>query len=60
MTRHRVALAVVVLSTILSRAQQLSLHSTFQAKTIHSPEGADTYVRWGREWASGRPRTWVC
>src|SRR5256885_17033697 len=24
-----------------------SLPSSFQAKTIHSPEGADIYVRWG-------------
>ena len=46
MTRHRVMLAVLVLSRILSRAQQPSLPSTFQAKTIHSPEGADIYVRW--------------
>jgi len=46
MTRHCVVLAVLVLSTILSRAQQPSLPSSFQAKTIHSPEGADIYVRW--------------
>src|SRR5437899_6139178 len=46
MNRYCVVLAVLVLSTILSRAQQPSLPSTFQAKTIHSPEGADIYVRW--------------
>ena len=46
MTRHCVVLAVLVLSTILGRAQQPSLPSSFQAKTIHSPEGADIYVRW--------------
>src|SRR3979490_279308 len=46
MTRHCVVLAVLVLATILSRAQQPSLPSSFQAKTIHSPEGADIYVRW--------------
>ena len=46
MTRHCVVLAVLVLSTILGRAQQPSLPSSFQAKTIHSPDGADIYVRW--------------
>jgi pimeloyl-ACP methyl ester carboxylesterase/quercetin dioxygenase-like cupin family protein len=46
MTRHCVVLAILVLSTIVSRAQHPSLPSSFQAKTIHSPEGADIYVRW--------------
>ena len=46
MTRHCVVLAVLLLSTILSHAQEPSLPSSFQAKTIHSPEGADIYVRW--------------
>jgi len=59
MTRHCVVLAILVLSTILSRAQQPSLPYSFQAKTIHSPEGADIYVRSARR-ASGRPRSWVC
>ncbi|HXP43424.1 MAG TPA: alpha/beta hydrolase [Candidatus Acidoferrales bacterium] len=46
MTRHCIALAVLSLLAIFSYAQP-SLPSSFQAKTIHSPEGADIYVRWG-------------
>src|SRR5580693_8459451 len=46
MTRRYIALAVVCFLTILSYAQP-SLPSAFQAKTVHSPEGADIYVRWG-------------
>jgi pimeloyl-ACP methyl ester carboxylesterase len=47
MIRHGIALAIVVVLTSFSHAQQPSLPSSFQAKTIHSPEGADIYVRWG-------------
>ena len=46
MTRRYIALAVVSFLTILSYAQP-SLPSAFQAKTVHSPEGADIFVRWG-------------
>src|SRR5579864_6760938 len=46
MTRHCIALAVLSLLTIFSYAQP-SLPSSFQAKTVHSPEGADIFVRWG-------------
>ena len=46
MTRRYIALAVVCFLTILSYAQP-SLPSAFQAKTVHSPEGADIFVRWG-------------
>jgi pimeloyl-ACP methyl ester carboxylesterase len=46
MSRHCFALAILALVTILGYAQP-SLPSSFQAKTIHSPEGADIYVRWG-------------
>jgi len=46
MRRHCFALGILVLVTTLSYAQP-SLPSSFQAKTIHSPEGADIYVRWG-------------
>jgi pimeloyl-ACP methyl ester carboxylesterase/uncharacterized RmlC-like cupin family protein len=46
MRRHCLALGILVLVTTLSYAQP-SLPSSFQAKTIHSPEGADIYVRWG-------------
>lgn len=46
MTRHCIALAVLSLVTIFGYAQP-SLPSSFQAKTVHSPEGADIYVRWG-------------
>jgi pimeloyl-ACP methyl ester carboxylesterase/uncharacterized RmlC-like cupin family protein len=46
MTRHCIALAVLSLLAIFSCAQP-SLPSSFQAKTVHSPEGADIFVRWG-------------
>jgi hypothetical protein len=46
MTRHCIALAVLSLLTIFSYAQP-SLPSSFQSKTVHSPEGADIFVRWG-------------
>jgi hypothetical protein len=47
MTRHGVALAIFILLTIFCYAERPSLPSSFQAKAIHSPEGADIYVRWG-------------
>jgi len=40
------AIAVLAIGATLSQAQP-SLPSSFQAKTIHSPEGADIFVRWG-------------
>jgi pimeloyl-ACP methyl ester carboxylesterase len=46
MRRHCLAVGILVLVTTLGYAQP-SLPSSFQAKTIHSPEGADIYVRWG-------------
>jgi pimeloyl-ACP methyl ester carboxylesterase/quercetin dioxygenase-like cupin family protein len=46
MTRRYIALAVLLFLTTLSYAQP-SLPSAFQAKTVHSPEGADIFVRWG-------------
>ena len=46
MTRHCIALGVLFLLTIFTYAQP-SLPSSFQAKTVHSPEGADIFVRWG-------------
>ncbi len=46
MIRYCVALAIFVFLTPSSFAQP-SLPSGFQAKTIHSPEGADIFVRWG-------------
>src|SRR5205814_5371605 len=39
-------LAILAFATTLSHAQP-SLPSSFQAKTVHSPEGADIFVRWG-------------
>jgi pimeloyl-ACP methyl ester carboxylesterase/quercetin dioxygenase-like cupin family protein len=47
MIRRCVALAIFVALTTISYAQHPSLPSSFEAKTIHSPEGADIYVRWG-------------
>jgi len=47
MIRRLLAVALFALATGSSQAQQPSLPSSFQAKTIHSPEGADIFVRWG-------------
>src|SRR2546425_2350266 len=46
MSRHCLTLAVLAFATTFSHAQP-SLPSSFQAKTVHSPEGADIFVRWG-------------
>jgi pimeloyl-ACP methyl ester carboxylesterase len=46
MIRRFLAIAVLAIAATLSHAQP-SLPSSFQAKTIHSPEGADIFVRWG-------------
>src|ERR1700726_3480760 len=46
MIRRLLAVALFALATGSSQAQP-SLPSNFQAKTIHSPEGADIFVRWG-------------
>ena len=45
MIRHGVAL-VAILVTSFCYAEHPSLPSSFQSKTIHSPAGADIYVRW--------------
>jgi pimeloyl-ACP methyl ester carboxylesterase len=47
MIRHRVVLAMLILLVTFCYAEHPSLPSSFQSKTIHSPEGADIYVRWG-------------
>jgi len=47
MIRSGVVLAVVIILAIFFYAERPSLPSSFQSKTIHSPEGADIYVRWG-------------
>src|SRR5947199_6314812 len=46
MIRRFLPLTLLTLSAVLSQAQP-SLPSNFHAKTIHSPEGADIFVRWG-------------
>lgn len=46
MVRHFFAIALFAIGATFSHAQP-SLPSSFQAKTIHSPEGADIFVRWG-------------
>ena len=46
MSRHCLTFAILAFATAISHAQP-SLPSSFQAKTVHSPEGADIYVRWG-------------
>lgn len=46
MIRHFLALLLFTLGAVSTQAQP-SLPSSFQAKTIHSPEGADIFVRWG-------------
>src|SRR5438270_2796153 len=40
------AVALFVVATVSSQTPP-SLPSSFQTKTIHSPEGADIFVRWG-------------
>src|SRR5215472_4895489 len=47
MIRHGVALAIAILLTTFCYAEHPSLPSSFQSKTIHSPAGADIFVRWG-------------
>src|SRR5438105_13419680 len=46
MIRHSLALVILAFATTFSHAQP-SLPFSFQAKTVHSPEGADIFVRWG-------------
>ena len=44
---HRfLAIALLAIGATVSHAQP-SLPSSFQARTIHSPEAADIFVRWG-------------
>jgi pimeloyl-ACP methyl ester carboxylesterase/uncharacterized RmlC-like cupin family protein len=47
MLRRFLAVALLAIVATVSHAAQPSLPSSFQAKTIHSPEGADIFVRWG-------------
>jgi pimeloyl-ACP methyl ester carboxylesterase/uncharacterized RmlC-like cupin family protein len=47
MSRHCLALAILILLATFCYAEHPSLPSSFQSKTVHSPEGADIYVRWG-------------
>ncbi len=46
MSRRSLALAILAFATTLSHAQP-SLPSNFHSRTVHSPEGADIFVRWG-------------
>lgn len=46
MIRRFLAVAFFAVATVSSQTPP-SLPSSFQAKTIHSPEGADIFVRWG-------------
>jgi pimeloyl-ACP methyl ester carboxylesterase/uncharacterized RmlC-like cupin family protein len=46
MIRRFLAVAIVAAATAFAQAQP-SLPASFQVKTIHSPEGADIFVRWG-------------
>ena len=46
MIRHFHTLVLLTLVAISIHAQP-SLPSSFQAKTVHSPAGADIFVRWG-------------
>ena len=46
MIRRFIPLALVLLAAVLSKAQPM-LPSSFHARTIHSPEGAEIFVRWG-------------
>src|SRR5712692_10384241 len=46
MILHFLAITLFTVTTVSSQTFP-SLPSSFQAKTIHSPEGADIFVRWG-------------
>src|ERR1700726_1576441 len=46
MIRRFLVIALLLIGATVSHAQP-SLPSSFQAKTIHSPEAADIFVRWG-------------
>src|SRR5436853_4683879 len=46
MSRRFLAIALIAIGATFIHAQP-SLPSSFQAKTIHSPEAADIFVRWG-------------
>jgi pimeloyl-ACP methyl ester carboxylesterase len=46
MIRRFLAVAIFAVAATCSHAQP-ALPSSFHAKTIHSPEGADLFVRWG-------------
>ncbi|PYY13277.1 MAG: alpha/beta hydrolase [Acidobacteria bacterium] len=46
MIRRFLAIALIAIGATFIHAQP-SLPSSFQAKTIHSPEAADIFVRWG-------------
>lgn len=46
MIRPLLVVAVIAFAATLSYARP-SLPSSFQAKTVHRPEGADIFVRWG-------------
>ena len=46
MIKRFLTLALLAIGARFSHAQP-SLPSSFQAKTIHSPEEADIFVRWG-------------
>jgi pimeloyl-ACP methyl ester carboxylesterase/quercetin dioxygenase-like cupin family protein len=46
MIRRLLAIAVFAIAATFSHAQP-ALPSSFQARKIHSPEGADIFVRWG-------------
>src|SRR5467141_649376 len=46
MIRRFLVIALLAIGATVSHAQQ-SLPSSFQAKTIHSPEAAEIFVRWG-------------
>ena len=46
MIQRFLAITLIAIGATFCHAQP-SLPSSFQAKTIHSPEGADIFVRWG-------------
>jgi hypothetical protein len=46
MIRRLLAITLFAVAGTCSHAQT-SLPSSFQAKTIHSPEASDIFVRWG-------------
>ncbi len=59
MLRRALVLTLFAVTAISSPAQRPSLPSSFQLKTVHSPEGADIFVRSGGQRPRSGTHSWV-